>query len=75
MNNADDASVVCRKFGYQAGAEKALKNGVYGPCSGPAWQSNLQCTGNKRNIMGCAHDEIGNTTLNDIRQNTLPAFL
>ena len=62
IKDVDDASKVCRKLDYQAGAETALRNEVYGPFSSPAWQSNLQCTGNKRNVMGCCHDEIGNNT-------------
>ena len=51
INDADDSSVVCRKLGYQANGEEILKNGVYGPFSGPAWQSNLQCTEKKCNGM------------------------
>ena len=54
--------VVCRQLGYQAGAEVALKNGVYGPVIGPVWLSNLQCTGSETNIMECTHDQIANKT-------------
>ena len=55
-----DATVVCRQLGYQAGAEVALTNGVYGPVSGPVWITDLQCSGSEGNIMSCSHDGIGN---------------
>ena len=57
-----DANVVCRQLGYQAGAEAALKNRVYGPFIGPTWLTNLQCTGYEINVMNCAHDGIANKT-------------
>ena len=60
--DVNDATVVCRQLGYQAGAEAALKNRIFGPFIGPVWLTNLQCTGNETNIMGCAHDKIGNKT-------------
>ena len=56
----NDATVVCRQLGYQAGAEVALANGVYGPVSGLVWITNLQCSGSEANIMSCFHDGIGN---------------
>ena len=37
----NDATVVCRQLGYSAGAEVALKNGVYGLVSGPVWVRNF----------------------------------
>ena len=55
----NDATVVCRQLGYQAGAEVALANGVYGLVSGPVWITNLQCSGSEANIMSCSHDGIG----------------
>jgi len=58
----NDATVVCRQLGYQAGAEAALKNRVFGPFIGPVWLTNLQCTGNEKNMMGCSHDKIANKT-------------
>ena len=58
----NDATVVCRQLGYSAGAEVALKNGVYGPVSGPVWITNLQCTGSETNVMECVHDGLGNKT-------------
>ena len=58
----NDAMVVCRQLGYQAGAEAALKNGVYGPVIGPVWLTNLQCIGSETNVMECTHDQIGNKT-------------
>ena len=57
-----DATVVCRQLGYSAGAEVALKNGVYGLVSGPVWITNLQCTGSESNVMECVHDGLGNKT-------------
>ena len=54
--------MTCRHLGYQAGAEAALKNGVYGPVSGPVWITNLRCSGNETNLMYCSHDGIGNKT-------------
>lgn len=54
--------VVCRQLGYQAGAEAALKNGVYGPVIGPVWLTNLQCIGSETNVVECTHDHIGNET-------------
>ena len=56
----NDATVVCRQLGYQAGAEVALANGVYGPVSGPVWITNLQCSGSEADVMSCFHDGIGN---------------
>ena len=58
----NDATVVCRQLGYSAGAEVALKNGVYGLVSGPVWVTNLQCTGSESNVMECVHDGLGNKT-------------
>ena len=58
----NDATVVCRQLGYSAGAEVALKNGVYGLVSGPVWITNLQCTGSESNVMECVHDGLGNKT-------------
>ena len=58
----NDATVVCRQLGYSAGAEVALKNGVYGPVSGPVWITNLQCTGSESNVVECVHDGLGNKT-------------
>ena len=58
----NDAKVVCRQLGYSAGAEVALKNGVYGVISGPVWITNLQCTGSESNVMECAQDGLGNKT-------------
>ena len=58
----NDAMVVCRQLGYQAGAEAALKNGVYGPVIGPVWLTNLQCIGSETNVLECAQDHIGNKT-------------
>ena len=58
----NDATVVCRQLGYSAGAEVALKNGVYGPVRGPVWITNLQCTGSESNVMECVHDGLGNKT-------------
>lgn len=60
--DVNDANVVCRQLGYQAGAEAALKNRVYGPFIGPTWLTNLQCTGYETNVMDCAHDGIANKT-------------
>ena len=60
--DVNDATVVCRQLGYQAGAEAALKNRVFGPFIGPVWLTNLQCTGNEKNMMECAHDKIANKT-------------
>ncbi|KAL9984304.1 hypothetical protein ACROYT_G006580 [Oculina patagonica] len=54
------ATVACRQLGYQAGAEAALTNVVYGPVSGPVWLTNLQCSGSENNLMSCSHDGIGN---------------
>ncbi len=54
------ATVACRQLGYQAGAEAALTNIVYGRVSGPVWLTNLQCSGNENNLMSCSHDVIGN---------------
>ena len=58
----NDATVVCRQLGYSAGAEVALKNGVYGPVRGPVWITNLQCAGSESNVMECVHDGLGNKT-------------
>ena len=58
----NDAMVVCRQLGYQAGAPAALKNGVYGPVIGPVWLTNLQCIGSETNVMECTRDQIGNKT-------------
>ena len=58
----NDATVVCRQLGYSAGAEVALKNGVYGLVSGPVWITNLQCTGSESNVVECVHDGLGNKT-------------
>ena len=58
----NDATVVCRQLGYSAGAEVALKNGVYGLVSGPVWVTNLRCTGSESNVMECVHDGLGNKT-------------
>ena len=58
----NDATVVCRQLGYSAGAEVALKNGVYGLVSGPVWITNLRCTGSESNVMECVHDGLGNKT-------------
>ena len=58
----NDATVVCRQLGYSAGAEVALKNGVYSLVSGPVWITNLQCTGSESNVMECVHDGLGNKT-------------
>ena len=60
--DVNDALVVCRQLGYQAGAQAALKNRVFGPFIGPVWLTNLQCTGDEKNMMGCAHDKIANKT-------------
>ncbi|KAL9984310.1 hypothetical protein ACROYT_G006586 [Oculina patagonica] len=54
------ATVACRQLGYQAGAEAALTNVVYGPVSGTVWLTNLQCSGSETNLMSCSHDVIGN---------------
>ena len=54
--------MVCRQLGYQAGAEAALKTRVFGPFIGPIWLTNLQCIGNEKNMMECAHDKIANKT-------------
>ena len=61
-NNWDinDATVACRQLGYQAGAEAAVTNGIYGPVSGPVWLTNLNCSGNETDLMSCYHDVIGN---------------
>ena len=56
----NDATVVCRQLGYQAGAEVALANGVYGPVSGLVWITNLRCSGSETDVMSCFHDGIGN---------------
>ncbi|KAJ7379007.1 hypothetical protein OS493_018801 [Desmophyllum pertusum] len=56
----NDATVACRQLGYQAGAEAALANSVYGPVSGPVWLTNLHCSGSETNLMSCSHDVIGN---------------
>ena len=64
-----DATVVCRQLGYQAGAEAALTNGVYGPVSGPVWITNLQCSGSETNVMSCSHDGIGNKSESQRRQD------
>ncbi|XP_078353741.1 scavenger receptor cysteine-rich type 1 protein M130-like [Oculina patagonica] len=53
------STVACRQLGYQAGAEAALTNVVYGPISGPVWLTNLRCSGNENNLMSCSHDGIG----------------
>ena len=58
----NDATVVCRQLGYSAGAEVALRIGVYGLDSGPVWITNLQCTGSESNVMECVHDGLGNKT-------------
>ncbi|PFX11409.1 Deleted in malignant brain tumors 1 protein, partial [Stylophora pistillata] len=65
----NDATVVCRQLGYQAGAEVALANGVYGPVSGPVWITNLQCFGSEANLMSCSHDAIGNKSETQNRRN------
>lgn len=56
----NEATVACRQLGYQAGAEAALANGVYGPVNGPVWLSSLHCYGNETNLMSCSHDGLGN---------------
>ncbi len=62
------ATVVCRQLGYQAGAEAALTNVVYGPVSGPLWLTNLQCSGSETNLMSCSHDVIGNKSESQSRR-------
>ena len=65
----NDATVVCRQLGYQAGAEAAFTTDVYGPISGPVWITNLQCSGSEANIMSCLHDGIGNKSESQRRRN------
>ena len=66
----NDATVVCRQLGYSAGAEVALKNGVYSLVSGPVWITNLQCSGSESNVMECVHDGLGNKTEIQRRDST-----
>lgn len=54
--------MVCRQLGYQGGAEAALKSRIFGPFIGPIWLTNLQCIGNGKNVMECAHDKLANKT-------------
>lgn len=63
----NDATVACRQLGYQAGAEAALTNSVYGPVSGPVWLTNLHCSGSEINVMSCSHDVIGNKSESERR--------
>ncbi|KAL9984307.1 hypothetical protein ACROYT_G006583 [Oculina patagonica] len=61
------ATVVCRQLGYQAGAEAALANVVYGPISGPVWLTNLKCCGSETNLTSCSYDVIGSKSESHLR--------
>ena len=49
-----DATVVCHQLGYLK-AVGAPRYSFFGAGSGPAWYSNVRCTGTEMNLTECSH--------------------
>ncbi|XP_060570455.1 uncharacterized protein LOC132728801 [Ruditapes philippinarum] len=55
----NDATVVCKTFGYRYG--KAVTEGAYGEGTGAIWLDDVQCTGLEESVLNCEKSNWGVT--------------
>ncbi|XP_064617048.1 deleted in malignant brain tumors 1 protein-like [Liolophura sinensis] len=69
----EEAAVICRMLGfYQPGALPLAKS-YHGRGSGPVFFEDVQCTGDERNILQCAHKGLGTVTNSACRSHARDA--
>lgn len=56
--NDDAAKVVCNQLGYH-GSAKVIKDGEFGPGTGPIWLDQVFCRGNETLLEDCIHWDWG----------------